>query len=394
MATFLLIIGLFLFVGLIVVHEFGHFIAARRNGVDVEEFAIFFGPSIYSRVTKAGWRFRINTIPLGGYVKLKGEHDSDTEPGSYGAASLWVKTKIMSAGVIMNVITALVILTIIGFIGLPQIFPGQFTIKSNQHQVSKPTDYVQVENVIKGSPASKSSLKSGDEILSLGTKGDMVKINNFTQLQTATEKFAGKKVTIDYQRHGADNTTAVTLNTKSYVSKQTSPQKKVYLGVELATYQSGVNLVRYTWASPIVAAGITKQVTVLTYEGLGRALSGLGGIIAGVATNNTAERVHAQTTASSQLTGPVGIFFILRAGSAIGFQYMLFIIAIISLALALMNILPLPALDGGRLWATLVTRLFKRPLSAHAEEVYNAVGMLVLLLLFVVITYVDIKRFL
>jgi regulator of sigma E protease len=108
MAIALLVIGIILFVGLVVVHEFGHFIVARRNGVEVEEFGIFFPPSLYKKKTKAGWVFSVNALPLGGFVKLKGEHDSDTEPGSFGAASLWSKSKIMVAGVALNLLTALI----------------------------------------------------------------------------------------------------------------------------------------------------------------------------------------------------------------------------------------------------------------------------------------------
>src|ERR1700721_744493 len=113
MAVLILIIGILLFVCLIVVHEYGHFIAARRNGVDVEEFGIFFGPAIFKRQTKKGWLFKINCLPLGGYVKLRGEHDSDSEPGSYGAASLWVQTNIMATGFVRNLITGLALLIIL-----------------------------------------------------------------------------------------------------------------------------------------------------------------------------------------------------------------------------------------------------------------------------------------
>src|ERR1700756_1492841 len=105
----LLIIGIVLFIGLIVAHEWGHFIVARRNGVEVEEFGIFFPPRLYKRKTRSGWLFTINLIPLGGFVRLKGETDSDTAPGTFGAATLWVKAKIMAAGVAMNLATALVL---------------------------------------------------------------------------------------------------------------------------------------------------------------------------------------------------------------------------------------------------------------------------------------------
>src|SRR6266480_4743335 len=131
MSITLLLVGILLFIGLVVVHEFGHFIVARRNGVEVEEFGIFFPPRLYTRKTKAGWLFSINALPLGGFVRLKGEHDTDTEPGSFGAASLWTKSKIMSAGVVMNILTALVLFTILALIGMPKLVENQFSVKSD-----------------------------------------------------------------------------------------------------------------------------------------------------------------------------------------------------------------------------------------------------------------------
>lgn len=390
MAIVILIIAIILFISLIVVHEYGHFIVATRNGVVAEEFAIFFGPSIYQRKTKKGYIFRFNVLPLGGYVKLKGEHDSDTEPGSYGAASLWVKTKIMSAGVISNLIAGLVILVILALVGLPQIIPGQFTVKSNQHTIKQAATIVEIGGILSNSPASRSALKSGDDITAIGPKNDLIKITSVSSLQSVTKKFAGQKVLIDYSRNNKEYQTSTTLNT---VAEANGNKQKVYLGVEIGTYSSGVTLVRYTWAAPLVALGLTKQIIVLSYQGLGHAIRGLGGIVAGVATHNNTARKNAQTTASSQIVGPVGIFVVLKDGSIIGIQFTLFIIALISLTLAIMNILPIPALDGGRLWLTLITRAIKHPLTANAEELVNAIGMIVLILLISLVTYVDIKRF-
>src|SRR5206468_990061 len=137
-------------------------------GVDVEEFGIFFPPAMYTRQTKAGWKFSLGTIPLGGYVKLKGEHDSDTEPGSFGAASLRVKTKIMSAGVAMNLLTALVLLTALALIGMPKLVDNQFTVKSDTQLVSHK---VLLNYVDAGSPAAKAGLKPRDEVTALRIPG-------------------------------------------------------------------------------------------------------------------------------------------------------------------------------------------------------------------------------
>src|ERR1019366_5517078 len=155
MSLGLLILGLFLFVMLVVVHEFGHFIVARRNGVGIEEFGIFFPPKLWSRKTKKGWIFSINLLPLGGFVRLKGEHDADKRPGSFGAATLITKVKVMLAGVGMNLLTAFVLLTILAWVGLPQLVNNQYSIKSDAHSVKNETLVGAVEN---NSPASKVGL--------------------------------------------------------------------------------------------------------------------------------------------------------------------------------------------------------------------------------------------
>jgi regulator of sigma E protease len=131
----------------------------------------------------------------------------------------------------------------------------------------------------------------------------------------------------------------------------------------------------------------------LTFQGLGHALAGLGGIVAGFFTGNHAAREQAQTTASNQVSGPVGIFVILKSGSLLGYQFMLMIIAVISLTLAIMNVLPIPALDGGRLFVIGISRLLRKRLTQKAEEAIYASGFAVLMLLIIVITIVDVKRF-
>lgn len=388
MSIVLLVVGLFLFVGLVVVHEFGHFIVARRNGVEVEEFGIFFPPRLYKRKMKGGWDFTINLIPLGGFVKLKGEHDSDTDPGSFGAASLWVKSKIMAAGVLMNLFTALALFTIIALVGMPQLVDNQFTIKKDTQLVS---EKVLIGYAADGSPAAKAGLKSQDEVTAIRQAGySPVSIRKASDLPSITKRFAGKTVDVFYKRGGHDEKAKVKLLTTRQVAdslKTNNPQG--YLGVVPADFK----LQRSTWSAPIVAIGFSAQVTTLTFQGLGHALAGLGSLIAGAITGNTIARQHGQTDASSQVSGPVGIFVILQHGSLLGYQFMLLIIGIISLTLAIMNILPIPALDGGRLWITLATRGINRPLSARREEAINLAGFMLLISLIILITLVDVKRF-
>lgn len=383
MATLIFIFGIILFLFLIVIHEFGHYIVAVRNGVEAEEFAIFFGPSIYKKKLKSGMLFRFNILPLGGYVKLKGEHDSDTGPGTYGAASLWVKTKIMLAGVTANALAAIVLLTILALTGLPQILPNQFTVKSNEHIVNKT---VVVAGVLKNSPAQKAGIKNGDDLVALGPAGHLITISPTNTLQDLTKKYAGDRVNIEISRHSVTKILTTILNPKS-------SKNNVYLGVEFDSFSGGISLIRYTWAAPIVALGFTKQAIVLSYQGLLKVFEGIGGIFAGIATHNHVAREHAQTSAGNQVVGPYGIYVILREVSGIGLSFMVLIIALLSLTLAIMNVLPIPALDGGRLWLTLIFRSFKKKLTAHTEEMINAIGMICLMLLVCLLFYVDIKRF-
>src|SRR5688572_24638062 len=135
MSVLLLILGIILFVGLVVLHELGHFLVARRNGVDVEEFGIGFPPRAWKRTTKSGYIFSLNWLPIGGFVRLKGENDSATAKGSFGAASFKTKSKIMLAGVGMNLLAAFVIFMALAWAGMPQLIDNQFTVKSDTNVI-------------------------------------------------------------------------------------------------------------------------------------------------------------------------------------------------------------------------------------------------------------------
>ncbi|HVO86543.1 MAG TPA: site-2 protease family protein [Candidatus Binatia bacterium] len=395
MQLFLFIVALALFTGLVLVHEWGHFIVARRNGVDVEEFGLGFPPRAWSRKLKSGMHLSLNWLPIGGFVKLKGEHDGDKTKGSFGAATLGVKTKILLAGVTMNLIVAFLMLTALAVIGLPKLITtdqfgvDQFSVKSDT-KISK--QEVLVIYIEPNSPAKKIGLSGLDQIISISNGQKTIKIAQPEDLKNATTGFAGQKVTVTFAHDGNQVTKTVQLRSKAEVAPSLNTDNpKGYLGVE----PYGLEFVRSTWSAPIVAAGFTWQLTKLTFVGLGHALAGLGSLIAGFASHNTVARQAGQTEATSQVGGPVAIFKILWGTGSIGYQYMLAIIALISLTLAIFNVLPIPALDGGRLFMILFSRLvLKRPLSRSAEEKAVATGMAVLLSLMVVITVVDVRRFL
>jgi len=373
MAIILLILGLFMFVGLVVVHELGHFLAARRSGVEVEEFGVGFPPRAKILTIKKGTVFTINWLPLGGFVKLKGENDADKTKGSYGAATLKNKVFIMVAGVGMNLVTAFLILTFLALVGIPKLIDDQYTIKNDTKIVRQ---QVLVGYVEPDSPAQKAGLQLRDVVESVGpTIGTQSKVTSLENFPKQTKELAGQKVTLVYSRKSVTKSVDLQLRSVAEVeSSKNSQNPKGYAGVAPTEY----SLQRSTWSAPIVAIGLIKQFTVLTMKGLGTAISNLF-------QGNTA-------VASEQVSGPIGIFVLIKDGSLLGYQFVLMIMAVISLTLAIMNILPIPALDGGRLFVTLAYRAIRKPLNPKTEDRIHGSGFIALMLLFVLITVVDIRR--
>lgn len=364
MDILIFVLGIVLLIGLVVVHEFGHAIAARRNGVEVEEFGIGFPPKAWGRKLKNGTLFTLNWLPIGGFVKLKGEHDSATGKGTYGGASLWAKTKILMAGVAVNWVVAAVIFTLLALVGMPKILPNQFAVAAD-NSVTK--GVVGIYQVVKDSPAERAGLKNGDTLVTFAGEA----VINATDFSALTAKNAGKTVEIEYKR-GNDDVKRVTA---SLNKDRNNDQGYLGIGPEQVapTYQ------RATWSAPIVGVATTVQFTAETFKGLGDTIANLfrGNV----------------TEAGANVAGPVGIITIMKDSAASGIVPLLFLIGIISLTLAVMNVLPIPALDGGRLAVTLIFRALKKPLTEKREEAIQAAGFVALMLLVVVITVVDVQRF-
>lgn len=389
MHILLFALGFILFIGLILIHEWGHFIAARRNGVTVEEFGLGLPPRAWGKKLKSGMVLSLNWLPLGGFVKLKGEHDSDRRPGSFGAAGFWAKTEIMLAGVAMNAIAGLVLLTILAFIGIPKLVDNQFAIAKDTKITHR---QLLVGYIEPDSPAQRAGLASTDAIKAVIAGGQTMGINNVEDLRKATSSFAGQTVRLAVIHNGKQQEKPVNLRpaTEVEASKNTD-HPKGYIGIS----PNQLEAYRATWSAPLVALGFTKQLVVLTIEGLGHALDGLGSAIAGTLTGNKEARINGQAEATAQVGGPVAIGALLWGGGSLGFNFILMVIAVISLTLAFMNLLPLPALDGGRLVMMMISRsLFKQPLSKKVEERLVGASMILLLVLFALITVVDVKRFL
>lgn len=416
--VFGVIIGFFILMALVVAHEFGHFIAARRNGVEVEEFGIGFPPRAISwvknpeyikwkeekkagkkldkskkpqkwlRLPKSEWQkpqktlvFSINWLPIGGFCQMKGESDSDKRPHSFGSASLWQKTKILFAGVTMNWLAAFLILTILAWTGMPEFMDNQFHMPGDTYVNSS---IVTIREIMEDSPAAHSNLKANDQIVKVGdteviTSSDIFDYNHDHAGQTVTYEVISEGET---EPHFVD----ITLNDSN---------SEYRLGVYLA--QSDTPTYHSTWSAPIVGAVSTVQLTGETYRGLYEMLKSLfSGIIKQF---NTDESIRSEGQSEikfvgDSVSGPVGIIGILFPKSfESGPTTLAFLAALISISLACMNVLPIPALDGGRFIMIAFYRLRGKVLTKEKEERLVSRTFVFLLILIAVITVLDILRF-
>lgn len=373
-----IIIGLLTLVILVVVHELGHAIVAKRNGVVVEEFGIGFPPKAWAKKLKNGVLFSVNWLPLGGFVKLQGEHDEASGKGDYGAASFWVKTKILLAGVSINWLVAAALLTILAWTGLPKVLPDQFSIPGDTTITKQP---VQVATVTKDSPAEKAGLKVGDKIVRFA--GEPVPTPQTLIEQTKQNK--SKTVEIIYTRGGVEQTASATL-------RGDNNKQQGYLGVGPDQKQK----IQASWSAPIVGVVTAGQFTLVTLQGLGELVVNLVSGLVLQLSPDSGTRDHAKTNldaAGNSVAGPIGILgVIFPAAEQAGLGQLIFLTALISLTLAVMNVLPIPALDGGRWFVTALYRVLKKPLTKEREEQIQGTGFMVLMGLVVIVTVADVGK--
>ena len=405
-----IVVGLLILMLLVVGHEFGHFIAARRNGVEVEEFGICFPPRAlawrkvngkWRRLKKSEWKrppgegliISLNWLPIGGFCQMKGESDAERSKGSFGASSFWSKTKILFAGVTMNWLMAIVVFTVLAWIGMPHFLEGQFEMPGDTQAIVEAP--VTIGEVKDGSPADKARLREGDVVMqmrSLGCSdgscelpdGERRIINTTEDLLSFDEKYAGETIYMTYQRGDEISMVEIKLN---------GSDAEYILGAGI----SGKAIYRSTWSAPIVGFMTTAQITGETFKGVGQLIWNLvSGVVRQLnffdqsARESGAEAVKA---AGDSVSGPVGIIGVLFPSVlSSGIGNLLFLTGLISVSLAVMNVLPIPALDGGRWLLILIFRLRKKELTKEREEKIVGRAFLALLLIVAVVTVLDIVR--
>ncbi len=371
-----IIVGLLILIFLVVMHELGHAIVATKSGVVVKEFGVGMPPRAWKKKLKNGVLFSLNWLPLGGFVQLKGEYDSADKPGDYGAATFWQKTRILFAGVVANWIVAAVLLSILALTGLPKVLPDQFTVAGDTTIVNQP---IMIAGLTKNHAAEKAGLKTGDTIVRFAGQ-EVLTADRMIELSRQNK---GKTVDVIYNRAGVSHSVKVTIG---------SSADGGYFGASLGQR----DLIKSTWSAPIVGVGTTVQLSWLTLQGIGNMVGNLVNGLASQLSFNASIREKASAelkSVSDGVAGPIGILgTIFPAAQQAGLTQLVFLTAIISLSLAVMNILPIPALDGGR-WFTLVAfKLFKKKLTKEREEKIQTIGFSLLMGLTLLVTIADVAK--
>lgn len=327
--------------------------------------------------------FSINWLPIGGFCAMDGESDADKRKGTFGAASFWGKTKILFGGVAMNWLVAVIIFTILAFTGMPQFINNQFYLKDDAQITG---EGITIAEVIEGSPAEKSGFKPGDQIIrAYDLEHNTTTIVYPSDVTTFGAEHAGHTVVYVVRRDNEDLELITELN---------DTQAEYVLGVSMT---SGQTFIRSTWSAPIVGVGTTLQLTGETFRSLGELVWNLvSGVIQQFSPNSEVREAgqSAIQSAGDSVSGPVGIIgVIFPAFAEAGPTNLAFLAALISVSLACMNVLPIPALDGGRWLLIAIYKLRRKTLTKETEERIVSRAMVALLALIVIISILDITRF-
>lgn len=325
---------------LIFVHELGHFIAAKLSGMPVEEFSLGFGPAILSRQWKET-RYSLRLLPLGGYNKIVGMDSNDDRPNGFNEKPIYARMAVILAGSLSNfLIAVLMFIMLFSFIGI--------ITASNANLIG---------DILPKSPAEQVGLKSGDQIIMI----DGQPTPTWDDITSAIHSKGEQQITLVVKRDGKNYSFAVT-------PKYDPTAKMNLIGIQasyswmkqgfIAALQSGLQ-VSYNWSILIV------QTLVQLFTG----------------------KMQVQ-----ELSGPVGIVVQIGDSARSGIRYLLMMTGILSINLAILNILPIPALDGSRLVFLIVEWLRGKPINPEKENLIHLVGFAVLMCLILLVTYNDIIR--
>ncbi|MHB1086441.1 MAG: M50 family metallopeptidase [Minisyncoccota bacterium] len=360
MTTALLVIGILVL--LIVAHEFGHFLAAKIFGVRVQEFGVGFPPRAFTFGSWGGTEYTLNWIPFGGFVKLFGEEEgTDHGKGSFIDAPRWKQALILVAGVTANMVIAWMLFTAAYSFGILHVVDDE----------SLPGGRLLVTDVVLGSPADVGGIKPGDEVLSVEDSEGLTAALTPAGIMSFVSERGGEDITIEYV-HGAATSSAVVRPAHAVIA-ESAGRPAIGLGLAIVTSEA------LPFKESLRAAAIS------TYNTLRLSFDGLWDII------KSALRGAPNL---QNVTGPIGIIGAVGEASQNGWGYVLSLAAFISVNLAIINLIPIPALDGGRLVIVGIEALMRRDAPKLAMQVLNALGIALIIILMITVTYQDILRLL
>ncbi len=361
---------IFVFGLLVFVHELGHFLAAKWMDVKVNSFAFGFPPTLLSK--KVGeTTYKLNAIPLGGYVAMQGELETeeekvnDKDPRSLSNKQPWQVITIMIAGVVMNVILSIILFWFLYLVGFQPIMPDMANHTGIKNEMK-----LTIDSVEKDSPAEKAGLLADDTIISAnGTKI----YSSSALIEVVTSKGAeGVKLSV---LRGGSTTEKTIVPTKTKVKAGDGKETEVYrLGVVLATKG---NIHGDVISSFTAAVSEVSRITALTFE----SVIGLF------------RQLLFQFHISEDVSGPVGIVVLTNYFAQLGIIPLLQFAAILSLSLAIFNLLPIPALDGGQIFVTAIEMFMRRKFSTKTKNTIQLVGFAFIIGLFLIITVKDFVSF-
>lgn len=334
------ILAILLFCIMIFPHELGHFIAARRVGVKVNEFAFGMGPAIWKKQGPETL-YSIRLFPVGGFCAMEGEDEDSNEPRAFGNKKPWQKIVVLAAGSFMNIICAIVIMSlVIGIMGFTTTVVGQVT-----------------EDL----PAKAAGILEGDKLLKI----DDTEIEQWTDVSKALQASGGEEVVVTLERDKQVETVSVVPRLTEGVDAQGNPAQGYVLGVTCKISHN-------PFMAVVDGAQSTWNMTKMMFSALGQLFTGKAGV--------------------DELSGPVGMINMVSQTTEYGFWYYGFLTALICVNLAIINLLPLPALDGGRIIFVIYTMITGKTVSEKVEGAIHMVGMVLLLALMVFVTMNDITR--
>lgn len=378
-----IIIFLIILLVLVLVHEFGHFFTAKKFGIRVDEFGFGFPPKLFG-FKKGETEYTFNLLPLGGFVKIFGENPEPEPSARYGAGPetdhhfganpdedrsrsfqykpKWQQAIVLVAGVSANFLLAWLLFSIVFFMGSPlatDSIPSSAKERMEEHTV--------ILGILKDSPADKAGLQGGDVIVSMETKKEKLANPTLSELINFSNK-PGETISIFFVRHGRENSVEV-------VPEENPSLGRAFIGISPGALISG----KFNLYESFIYG---FQTTALSAKDT---LAALGKLFQGV---ESAKQVR------DSVIGPVGLVQVTGFVSDIGAGYLLSFMAVISISLTVINLVPFPALDGGRLLFLLIEKIKGSRLNPKIVNAANLAGFVVLILLMLAVTYHDITKLL